>query len=146
MTRRTEHGRQGRGKGRRAEKAERGAACARRKLPPETRGTTLGQKFADADALDRRRRRKTLKEAGKSEEQKGFPKAPLRSTGVLCKRDIKISLQIASTTFPFCSRSAYRIEARETDCSLCSVSLRRLLCCPCRRRFSVSSVLCLCVP
>jgi len=34
----------------------------------------------------------------------------------LCKRDIKISLQIASTTFPFRSRSAYRIETRETDC------------------------------
>ena len=35
---------------------------------------------------------------------------------VLCKRDIKISLQIASTTFPFRSQSAYRIETRETDC------------------------------
>lgn len=43
---------------------------------------------------------------------RGKRDSPKRPTG-LCKRDIKISLQIASTTFPFRSRSTYRIETRE---------------------------------
>jgi len=67
-----------------------------------------GTKFADAS--DRRR---TAERSG--EELRGKGDSPKRSMG-LCKRDIKISLQIASTTFPFRSRSAYRIETRETDC------------------------------
>lgn len=54
------------------------------------------------------RHRDGRREGGEHEGQKGFPKAPY---GALCKRDIKISLQIAPTTFPFRSRSACRIEA-----------------------------------
>jgi len=59
------------------------------------------------------------------EELRGKRDSPKRPMG-LCKRDIKISLQIASTTFPFRSRSAYRIETRETDClRFVSLFLRR---------------------
>lgn len=83
---------------------------ARAKRSSKTREAALVQKFADAS--DQRRRTK-WKEVGK--ELRGKRDSPKRPMG-LCKRDIKISLQIASTTFPFRLQSAYRIETRETDC------------------------------
>lgn len=81
--------------------------------------------------------RRTTKEAGerRMRSKRDSPKSVLPIG--LCKRDIKISLQIASTTFPFRSPSAYRIEARETAfvvplrsfaCSLPSRSLLVLSC------------------
>lgn len=71
----------------------------------------------DPRAEIRRRVGSTAKDGGKKRGriEGGKTDSPKRPMG-LCKRDIKISLQIASTTFPFRSRSAYRIETRETDC------------------------------
>lgn len=77
-----------------------------------------GQKFADATRVASRTRTKEGRTRGKRD-------SPERPMG-LCKRDIKISLQIASTTFPFRSQSAYRIEVRETDCS-CRLAHSRAL-------------------
>ena len=72
---------------------------------------------------DADRQRRMAERSG--EELRGKRDSPKRPMG-LCKRDIKISLQIASTTFPFRSRSAYRIETRETDClRFVSLFLRR---------------------
>lgn len=84
----------------------------------KTRGTTLGQKFADVtEAKDGERRR------GRTRGKRDSPKRPMG----LCKRDIKISLQIAPATFPFRSRSAYRIETRETDCFSCRLASSRIV-------------------
>lgn len=94
-----------------AEKREARERSVRRKREERPSGRNSPTRRID----DEERR----KEARKNWGAKGIP--PKRPMG-LCKRDIKISLQIASTTFPFRSRSAYRIETRETDW-LRSVSL-----------------------
>lgn len=83
----------------------------------ETRESGVENARNDPRAEIRRRVGSTTKDGGKKRGriERGKRDSLKRPTG-LCKRDIKISLQIASTTFPFRSRSAYRIETRETDC------------------------------